>query len=105
MKGPLPTLLAFVALVLGIITLTKIADNVKMAEPPGSVFWMIKQRVVSCSMDQITLQDKQGSQTQLQKDASWPDCAEFQGGEQVDFQLSRGEKVHFVKRQKSDWWR
>jgi len=81
--------------VLMVIVLTKIANNTKSTENPGAAFWLEQQKVVECTTDEITLEDKHGSQTQLEKDESWPYCSLFQKDEVLDFQLSRGEKTHF----------
>lgn len=105
MKGTLPKGLAVVVVVLLVMVLTKIANSIKPSENRGSTFWLERRKVVECTLDEITLEDRRGSQTQLQKDDSWPLCTIFQKDEELDFQLSRGEKTHFVRSQLSGWWR
>ena len=105
MSNALPKALAVVVVVLLIIFLTKVVNNTQVAENPGTSFWLERQKVVACSPDEITLEDKRGMQTQLMKDQSWPLCSIFQADQVLDFQLSRGEKTHFLKLQPSSWWR
>ncbi len=105
MKGALPNGLAVVVVVLLVLFLTKVANNTKVVENQGAAFWLEHQKVVECSPDEITLEDKRGAQTHLQKDDSWRTCSEFKKDEVYDFQLSRGEKTHYVTCQKAGWWR
>ena len=105
MSATLPKALAGIVVVLVIILLTKIANNSHAIDNAGATFWLEKQKVVACSPDEITFEDRRGSQTQLTKDNSWPACSEFQKDQVMDFQLSRGERTHFLKKQPSDWWR
>ena len=104
MKKTLPITLAVVVVVLLVWNLTKIANNTRVSDNPGSSFWLESQLVVQCSPDEITLADKRCLQTHLVKDDNWPDCSVFQKGVAVDLQLSRGEKTRFVKMQNTAWW-
>jgi hypothetical protein len=105
MKGTLPQAMAVVVVVLLVIFLTKMANNTRITDNQGATFWLEKQKVVECTADEITLEDKRGSQTHLVKDDSWPFCTVFKKDEVLNFQLSRGEKTHFLKKQPADWWR
>ena len=105
MKKTLPITLAVVVVVLLVWNLTKIANNTRVSDNPGSSFWLESQLVVQCSPDEITLADKRGLQTHLVKDDNWPDCSVFQKDEAVDFYLSRGEKTKFLSYEKTVWWR
>ena len=106
MKGFVPKSLAIVVLVLLVWTLTKIANNTRINDNTGATFWLERQKVVECTLDDIILVDKHGSETHLDKDEdSWPDCSIFEKDQVMDFQLSRGAKTHYLKRQASAWWR
>lgn len=88
-----------------ILLLTKIANEVPPAAPPGTAFSLKSQQVVQCSSTEITLVDNHQVATHLTKDASWPDCAAFQKGQVMDFYLSRGDKTKFLSNEQTVWWR
>lgn len=93
------------ALAVLILLLTKIANQVPPEPPPGTTFSLKAQKVIACTPSEITLLDMHEVQTHLEKDSSWPDCSIFQKDEVLDFYLSRGEKTHFLSREKTSWWR
>lgn len=105
MQGTLPKGMAVVVVVLLVMFLTKVANNTRTTDNQGATFWLNRQKVVECTAEEITLEDQRGSQIHLIKDASWPSCTEFHREEMLDFQLSRGERTHYVKYQPSGWWR
>lgn len=88
-----------------ILLLTKIANDVPPAPPSGLSFWLYAQHVVECSPAEITLVDQHQTQTHLDKDDSWPPCSAFHKDDVLDFYLSRGEKTHYISREKTEWWR
>jgi hypothetical protein len=88
-----------------ILLLTKIANQVPPAPPPGTAFSLKAQQVVQCSADEITLVDVHQKSTHLEKDDSWPDCSAFQKGQVMDFYLSRGDKTRFLSTELTAWWR
>jgi hypothetical protein len=94
-----------VAAFVAILVLTKIANQVPADAPAGTTFSLKGQRVIQCSVDEITLADKHDAATNLQKDASWPDCSVFHKDDVLDFYLSRGEKTHFMSIEQTAWWR
>lgn len=88
-----------------ILVLTKIANQVPPAPPPGTAFSLKAQRVIQCSASEITLVNHGDDPTHLEKDDSWPDCSTFHSGEYLDFYLSRGEKTRYLSSEPSAWWR
>jgi len=88
-----------------ILLLTKIANQVPPAPPPGTTFSLKAQTVVQCNDDEITLVDNRQKATHLVKDETWPDCAAFQKDMVLDFYLSRGEKTRFLSSERTVWWR
>jgi hypothetical protein len=88
-----------------ILVLTKIANQVPPAPPPGTAFSLKAQRVIQCSPAEITLVDRHNDPTHLEKDDSWPDCSGYHPDEYLDFYLSRGEKTKFLSSEPSAWWR
>lgn len=88
-----------------ILFLTKIANLIPPDPMPGAAFSLKAQKVVQCSTNEITLLDVHEVQTHLDKDQSWPDCADFTAGQILDFYLSRGDKTHFMSVEVSPWWR
>ncbi len=88
-----------------ILLLTKIANQVPPAPPPGTAFSLKAQQVVQCSATEITLVDNHNVATHLTKDSSWPDCSAFQKNQVSDFYLSRGDKTKFLSNEQTVWWR
>ncbi len=88
-----------------ILLLTKIANQVPPAPPPGTAFSLKGVRVVQCSAAEITLVNRHQDPTTLEKDDSWPDCASFPPNEYLDFYLSRGEETKYLSSEASPWWR
>jgi hypothetical protein len=88
-----------------ILLLTKIANQVPPAPPPGTAFSLKAQAVVQCSVEEITLVDVHQKSTHLVKDESWPDCSAFQKDRVMDFYLSRGDKTRFLSIEQTAWWR
>lgn len=88
-----------------ILVLTKIANQVPPAPPPGTAFSLKAQRVIQCSPEEITLVNRDNDPTNLEKDDSWPDCSTYHPNEYLDFYLSRGEKTKFLSSEPSAWWR
>ena len=88
-----------------ILLLTEIANQMPPEAPPGAAFALKAQQVLACSPEEITLVDNHQKPTHLETDASWPDCSTYQKDEVLDFYLSRGEKTHFVRMEKTVWWR
>ena len=95
----------FAAVFVFILLLTKIANQMPPEPPSGTAFSLKAQQVVECTPEEITLVDNHQTQTHLEKDTSWPDCAIFQKDEVLDFYLSRGEKTRFLSDEKTAWWR
>jgi triacylglycerol esterase/lipase EstA (alpha/beta hydrolase family) len=95
----------FAAAFVFILLLTKIANDIPPAPPPGYAFWMYAQHVVQCSPTEITLVDNHQTETHLDKDSSWPDCSTFHKDDVLDFYLSRGDKTKFLSDEKTAWWR
>ncbi len=99
-------MIAIVAAVfVSILLLTKIANQTPPEPPSGYTFWLYAQHVVECGPTDITLVDTHETETHLEKDASWPECATFQKDDVLDFHLSRGEKTKFLSDEKTAWWR
>jgi len=98
-------LATFAAAFVFILLLTKIANQVPQAPPPGTAFSLRAQRVVQCSDGDITLVDNHQKSTHLEKDDSWPDCTAFKNGQVMDFYLSRGDKTKFLSIEQTAWWR
>lgn len=98
-------LITIVAVFVLILFLTKMANQAPQDQPSGIVFSLKAQTVVGCTPDEITLADGHQAQTQLFKDSSWPDCASFHTGDVLDYYLARGEKTHFLRTEKTEWWR
>jgi hypothetical protein len=98
-------ILAIAAVFLFFILLTNLANRIPANQVPGTSFSLKAQKVVACSSKEIVLVDPHQTSTVLDKDASWPDCAAFQGDQVQDFYLSRGAKTHFLGFEKSAWWR
>lgn len=88
-----------------ILLLTKIANQVPAAPPPGTAFSLKAQTVIQCSATEITLVDNHHVATHLTKDDSWPDCSAFQKNQVMDFYLSRGDKTKFLSNEQTVWWR
>lgn len=88
-----------------ILLLTKIANQVPPAPPPGTAFSLKGQQVIQCTNEEITLLDTHQKSTHLEKDDSWPDCSTFQKEQVLDFYLSRGEKTKFLSSEMTVWWR
>jgi hypothetical protein len=95
----------FAAAFVFILLLTKIANQVPTAPPPGTAFSLKAQRVIQCNETEITLVDNHQKSTHLEKDDSWPDCSAFKRDEVMDFFLSRGEKTRFLSIETTAWWR
>jgi hypothetical protein len=104
MKRPIPMVLGIVAVVLVVWIMTKIANESHFGQDQDRSFWLEGQRVLQCTPTEITLVDKRFAQTHLTKDESWPDCSVFQTSDPLDLFLSRGEKTHFIRSQRSAWW-
>ena len=98
-------LLIIVAVFVLILFLTKMANQAPPEQPVGIVFSLKAQTVVGCTPDDITLADNHAAQTHLFKDTSWPDCSTFHKNDVLDFYLARGEKTHFLRTEKTEWWR
>jgi hypothetical protein len=98
-------ILIIAAVFLFIVVLTNLANRVPSEGASGTSFSLKAQKVVACSSNEIVLVDPHQKATRLDKDASWPDCAKFEGNQVQDFYLSRGEKTHFLGFEKSAWWR
>ena len=88
-----------------ILLLTKIANQVPPEPPSGTAFSQTAQQVVQCSPEEITLVDNHQTETHLEKDVNWPDCAVFQKEDILDLYLSRGEKTRYLSSEKTIWWR
>ncbi len=95
----------FAAVFVFILLITKIANQVPPAPPPGTTFALKAQRVIQCTPGEITLVDNHETSTHLEKDTSWPDCALFQKDQVLDFYLSRGEKTRYLGSEQTSWWR
>jgi hypothetical protein len=95
----------FAAVFVFILLLTKIANQVPPAPPPGTTFWLKAQQVVQCNADEITLVDSHHNSTHLVKDDSWPDCSAFERDMVLDFNLARGDKTKFLSSERTAWWR
>ncbi len=95
----------FAAAFVLILVLTKIANQMPPDPTPGFSFWIYAQHVVQCSPTEITLVDNHQTETHLDKDASWPDCAKFHKDDVLDFHLSRGDKTRFLSDESTAWWR
>lgn len=95
----------FAAAFVFILLLTKIANQVPAAPPPGTAFSLKAQQVIQCTTDEITLVDMHQKSTHLEKDESWPDCTAFQKNQVMDFYLSRGDKTRFLSTENTVWWR
>ena len=102
---PMQKIATFAAAFVFILLLTKIANQVPPAPPPGTAFSLKAQRVVQCSETEITLVDNHQKSTHLEKDDSWPDCGAFQQDQVMDFFLSRGDKTKFLSIETTAWWR
>lgn len=95
----------FAAVSVFILVLTKIANQPPPEPPQGATFTLKAQKVIQCSPDEVTLVDNHYTATHLEKDSSWPDCASFQKDQVLDFYLSQGNKTHFLRDEKTAWWR
>ena len=95
----------FAAAFVFILLLTKIANQVPQAPPPGTAFSLKAQKVIQCSADEITLVDSHEKATHLMKDDSWPDCSAFKRDQVMDFYLSRGDRTKFRSIETTSWWR
>src|ERR1700679_2540456 len=84
-----------------ILLLTKIANQVPPAAPPGTAFALKAQRAIQCSPVEITLVDGHHDRTHLAKDASCPDCSSSRPDEHLDFYLSRGDKTKYLSSEPS----
>ena len=98
-------ILIFAAVFCFILLLTKIANQVPPAPPPGTAFSLKAQHVLQCSATEITMVDEHGVPTHLYKDDSWPDCQAYQQDMVLDFYLSRGDKTKFLSSERTAWWR
>jgi hypothetical protein len=105
LSGVMKRIATFAAAFVFILLLTKIANQVPSAPPPGTAFSLKAQRVVQCSDMEITLVDNHQKSTHLEKDDSWPDCSAFKKDQVMDFFLSRGEKTKFLSIEQTAWWR
>ena len=94
-----------VAVFVLILFLTKLANLAPPEQPSGITFSLKAQKIIQCSPEEITLVDNHSTQTHLFKDASWPACSTFQAGDVLDFYLSRGDRTHFLRTEKTAWWR
>jgi hypothetical protein len=94
-----------VAAFMFILLLTKIANQVPPAPPPGTAFSLKAQKVIQCSATEITLVDQHNDPTHLDKDGSWPNCDKFAPDEWRDYYLSRGEKTRYLNSERVAWWR
>jgi hypothetical protein len=108
LRKPLPLVLIVAVVFLLFWNLTKIVNQSRPDPLPGASFWLNAQSVVQCTPEEITLVDKNLSQTHLEKDGdlpagSWPDCSSFNKDELLDFHLSRGEKTKFLQVKKHSW--
>jgi hypothetical protein len=88
-----------------ILLLTKIANQVPPPPPPGTAFALKAQRVIQCSLTEITLVDAHNDPTHLEKDDSWPDCSTYRPDDRLDFYLSRGARTRYLSSERSAWWR
>ena len=88
-----------------ILLLTKIANQVPHAAPPGTAFALKAQHVIQCTPAEITLVDGHNDRTHLEKDDSWPDCSTYRPDDHLDFYLSRGDKTRYLSSEPSAWWR
>jgi hypothetical protein len=88
-----------------ILMVIMIANQTLPSLPPGSSFTLRAQKIVQCSPDEITVMDNHFSATHLDKDSSWPDCSVFKKDDVLDFYLVVGGKTHFVRDEKTSWWR
>jgi len=95
----------FAAIFVLVLLLTRIANQVPPDVPPGVTFSLRAQQVVQCSETEITLVDNHQKATHLEHDASWPDCSAYQKGDTFDFYLSRADKTHFLRMEKTSFWR
>ncbi len=95
----------YAAVFLSILLLTKIANQMPVDPPAGTAFSLKAQKVVQCSTSEITLVDNHHVLTHLDKDESWPACADMQADAIFDFYLSRGERTHFLSDESTAWWR
>ena len=95
----------FAAAFVFILLLTKIANQIPQAPPPGTAFSLKAQKVIQCSHDEITLVDSHQKATHLMKDDGWPDCSAFRKDEVMDFYLSRGDRTKFLSVETTAWWR
>ena len=98
-------LAVYAAVFLSILLLTKIANQVPIDPPTGTAFSLKAQKVIQCSVNEITLVDNHHVLTHLDKDESWPACADLQADIPFDFYLSRGERTHFLSDESTVWWR
>jgi hypothetical protein len=95
----------FAAVFVFILVLTKIANQMPPEQAPGYSFWIYAQHVVACSPTEIKLVDNHQTETQFEKDASWPACSAFHKDDVLDFHLSRGERTRFLSDEATAWWR
>jgi hypothetical protein len=98
-------ILMVAAAFLFILVLTYMANHANVDQPTGYSFSLKAQRVVMCSANEIVLVDPHQKSTRLEKDSSWPDCSTFKPNEFDDFDLARGSKTIFKKREQTAWWR
>jgi hypothetical protein len=94
-----------IAVAVFILMVIMIANQTPPPLPPGSSFILRAQKIIQCSPNEITIMDNHFSATHLDKDASWPDCSTFHKDDVLDFYLLTGEKAHFVRDEKTTWWR
>ena len=98
-------ILIIAAVFLFVVLLTNMANNAKVDEPYGYSFSLKAQKVVACNASEITLSDAHNNSTRLDKDDSWPDCSTFKPDQYDDYDLTRGAKTIYKKREKTAWWR
>ncbi len=101
----LKKILVVIAVVAFTLVLSKLANTVPTSQPDGTSFTLNGAHVVECSESEIVLVDKRQTAMRLLKDASWPDCSNFESNQVADFFLSRGEKTHFIGTEETAWWR
>jgi len=88
-----------------VVVLTHLANRVPDDAASGTSFSLKAQKVVACSQDEIVLMDLHETSTRLDKDESWPDCSSYEANQVQDFYLSHGAKTHFLRNEKTTWWR
>lgn len=95
----------FAAVSVFILLLTKMANQMPAEPEPGANYTLRAQKVIQCSQAEVTLVDNHLTPTHLDIDSSWPDCSTFTKDESLDFFLTEGARTHFLKAEKTAWWR